>query len=597
MKKGVFAILAILSVFAIVMTGCPDGGGKTDNTISVTFNSDGGSAVDKITDLESGDKIKKPADPTKDGYTFGGWYKEKALTNPWNFYSDTVTGKITLYAKWIPNKPVTLDNVEANGSSGVTTTQLTLTFSEAIEGLSEDDITLKGVDNVIKGPLSGAGPVYTLPISFGAAGTLSVDAVKKGYTIKGGPKDVQIYINNADMAFYAADSIKELTRDGSNNNPVQIDTNTGIIYRDALDGWGSWFSIAIPSELLPVLPGDTIKVTYLASSAAAFELFVKKANSTDDTTQTNYSLTFNPGTTPGTHSIQAKIYGDTMPSVITFQSKPPPKAWKLKITKIEITRGAPVKITSPVAGLKPVDGAVPVTSVETGQFTGTVSWKDASNNAVTGNFAQGAAYTATITLTKKTGYTFEGIAADSFPVPGADTVTNALGTAGDTLEVTAVFPATAAAAPDKTITFTPGDLTVIKGITADEVTANGFTITTTTGYGSVGNYAYIEVDFGTYKLGDYKKVDLTFEQVSGDMGYKMARVWAFDTAPTGSIADSGINQLGKTANNSSDGIGPKTDTISFIADSSIDKKVVYIAFSLWTASGAKFTISDIKFYN
>jgi uncharacterized repeat protein (TIGR02543 family) len=37
---------------------------------------------------------------TKDGYTFGGWYKEAALVTPWNFGTDTVTGNITLYAKW-----------------------------------------------------------------------------------------------------------------------------------------------------------------------------------------------------------------------------------------------------------------------------------------------------------------------------------------------------------------------------------------------------------------------------------------------------------------------------------------------------------------
>jgi len=37
---------------------------------------------------------------TRSSYTFGGWYKEAACANAWNFSTDTVTGNITLYAKW-----------------------------------------------------------------------------------------------------------------------------------------------------------------------------------------------------------------------------------------------------------------------------------------------------------------------------------------------------------------------------------------------------------------------------------------------------------------------------------------------------------------
>ena len=598
MKKGIFSILAVLSVFALVMTGCPDGGGKTDNSISVTFNSNGGSAVNKITDIEVGDKIKKPVDPTRDGYTFAGWYKDKELTTPWVFTTDTITGKITLYAKWTTNIKVNLIDVTADGSSTKSTTKLTLTFDDVIEGLSEDDITLKGVDNVRKGTISGAGPVYTLPISFGEAGTLSVNAVKKGYTIKGGPYEVQIYINAADIAFYAAASIKELTRDGSNNNPVQVDTETGIISRDRVDNsWGSWISIGIPDDQLPVYPGDTIKVTYLASSASAFDLLVKKANSTDDTTKGTYSFTFNPGTSGGTISITAIVFGDTMPSVVTFQSRPPSNPWKLKITKIVVERGPPVKISAAVAGLKPVSGATPsATVVENAQLTGTVTWKDASNNAVTGNFEEETVYTATITLTKKPGYTFSGIEANGLAVTGAATVTHDASTTGDTLEVTAVFPATAAPPPDKTISFTADDLTNGKGavggsITA--VTANSFTISTTVNYG--GGYGYIEVDFGTYKLGDYKKIDFTFTGVSGDMKNKNLWVWAVATAPTSGMSQGSANQLGKSAINNNEG-AEKSDTISFIPASSIDKSKVYIVFNLWSEP-AVFTISDIKFHN
>jgi uncharacterized repeat protein (TIGR02543 family) len=69
-------------------------------TYTVTFNSNGGSTVADIPNVTSGATITKPTDPTKDGYTFGGWYKEAGLTNAWNFTTDTVTVDIALHAKW-----------------------------------------------------------------------------------------------------------------------------------------------------------------------------------------------------------------------------------------------------------------------------------------------------------------------------------------------------------------------------------------------------------------------------------------------------------------------------------------------------------------
>lgn len=68
-------------------------------TYTVQFNTNGGSAVGSATVSEGG-KLTAPKAPTKDGYTFHGWYKDAAFTNSWNFDVDTVTGNTTLYAKW-----------------------------------------------------------------------------------------------------------------------------------------------------------------------------------------------------------------------------------------------------------------------------------------------------------------------------------------------------------------------------------------------------------------------------------------------------------------------------------------------------------------
>ena len=65
---------------------------------TVTFNSNGGSAVSSITQDE-GTSITKPTDPTKDGYTFVAWYVDQALTTSYVF-GTTLTADITLYARW-----------------------------------------------------------------------------------------------------------------------------------------------------------------------------------------------------------------------------------------------------------------------------------------------------------------------------------------------------------------------------------------------------------------------------------------------------------------------------------------------------------------
>jgi hypothetical protein len=108
---------------------------------------------------------------------------------------------------------VTFSNVTANGSSSQSTTQLTLTFSQAITGLSASDISLSGVSGVSKGTLSGSGPSYTLPVSgFSSGGTLSVAVAKSGYTISGSPKTVPVY-------YYSSGGGTEQTVNLPSNNP------------------------------------------------------------------------------------------------------------------------------------------------------------------------------------------------------------------------------------------------------------------------------------------------------------------------------------------------------------------------------------------
>ena len=67
----------------------------TINIYTVTFDSDGGSAVAPQT-VEYGGKATKPADPTKQGHVFKGWTLYGSAYN----FSNPVTKDITLKAKW-----------------------------------------------------------------------------------------------------------------------------------------------------------------------------------------------------------------------------------------------------------------------------------------------------------------------------------------------------------------------------------------------------------------------------------------------------------------------------------------------------------------
>ncbi len=118
MKRSRKAILAVLTAGCIAATAfgiaaCDDSASNTDNqndtnitqsapeeavVYTVTFDTNGGTLLPEQ-GAEAGDKAVKPGDPKKAGYTFGGWYKDAACTQEYDFNSE-ITGNTTVYAKW-----------------------------------------------------------------------------------------------------------------------------------------------------------------------------------------------------------------------------------------------------------------------------------------------------------------------------------------------------------------------------------------------------------------------------------------------------------------------------------------------------------------
>ena len=106
---------------------------------TITFNTKGGSSISAI-NFNEGTTVTKPENPEKDGYAFGGWFTDEALTKSFYFATDSanLTENVTLYAKWINQTNVAVViKVEKEGDYEVTVTKDSsgsLTFSSVYSG-------------------------------------------------------------------------------------------------------------------------------------------------------------------------------------------------------------------------------------------------------------------------------------------------------------------------------------------------------------------------------------------------------------------------------------------------------------------------------
>jgi len=88
----IIIVVGIIAIIACIAFGSLHSG------YTITFDSNGGTDV-ASQELRYGDTIAEPENPTREGYTFEGWYSDENCTYLWDF--DTQVEKsMDLYAKW-----------------------------------------------------------------------------------------------------------------------------------------------------------------------------------------------------------------------------------------------------------------------------------------------------------------------------------------------------------------------------------------------------------------------------------------------------------------------------------------------------------------
>jgi uncharacterized repeat protein (TIGR02543 family) len=150
----------------------------------VMLDKNDGTAASSLGYVAAGGSVAELTAPTRTDFSFGGWYREAACSNAWNFASDTVTasltsgGNFTLYAKWTDNKDPVLS---AGSISRTGDTQATIGFT------TDEYVTVyyQAVNDGANAPDTSSWSAWT-SIGARSAGAVSGESI----TLSAGVKDV-----------------------------------------------------------------------------------------------------------------------------------------------------------------------------------------------------------------------------------------------------------------------------------------------------------------------------------------------------------------------------------------------------------------------
>ena len=98
-----------------------------ETVYTVTFEVNGGSEVE-AQQVKDGETAEEPENPTKEGFTFGGWFEDSTCTAVFDF-ATPITGDVKVYAKWTEIKP---DHPAFNDAKTVDGVAVTVSAPEGV---------------------------------------------------------------------------------------------------------------------------------------------------------------------------------------------------------------------------------------------------------------------------------------------------------------------------------------------------------------------------------------------------------------------------------------------------------------------------------
>jgi uncharacterized repeat protein (TIGR02543 family) len=411
--------------------------------IEISFNANGGSPTPATQRLNREEWVKKPAEPSRSGFTFAGWYEDNNTFNkPWNFRTRVCTA-LTLYAKW---------NV-VGGSGG----------SAVCNYCGEEPcVCILGVINAQIPVISShpQGAAYTINTTATALGvTASVDdggsLTYQWYSNTTNSNSGGTIINGAASASYTPSTSTLGTvyyyvvvtntiannGDGGNKSAAAISSAAQIIVNNFVNAQAANITTH------PVSASYTINVSATALGVTAFSpdsgtlTYQWYSNTTNSNSGGNViNGATSASYTPSTSALGTRYYyvvitntiadnGDGGVKSITTASNPAGITVIIPITTAVLTVTAPETWVTPAT-----------TASGTGNFSvSSVTWSPAHSL-----FRSGTQYTVNITLAASTNYTFTLTGTRTINTQNATVVSNN----GSSVVLSYQFAATAALAPD-----------------------------------------------------------------------------------------------------------------------------------------------------
>ena len=253
---------------------------------TVTFDPNGGTLTGAATSSEQQNApIAQPADPTREGHFFLGWYKDPACTQPWDF-RDWVTGNMTLYAGWRANSYTITFNT-AGGSAIDPITQNYGTTINAPAAPTKTGYTFIGWSPELPATMpakvmtvtaqwsinqytitfdtDGGSAIDPITQDYGTTINAPADPTKTGYTFTGWDKTIPATMPAGDMTITAQWSINQYTLSfdtagGSAIDPITQNYGTTINAPAAPTKTGYTFTGWEP-ELPATMPAENVTVT------------------------------------------------------------------------------------------------------------------------------------------------------------------------------------------------------------------------------------------------------------------------------------------------------------------------------------------------